>query len=59
MRIGQGKDNARKYLEENPEVANKIKAAILENFHLDYDLPASETVDKQTDSSAESSTDEN
>lgn len=59
VRIGQGKDNARKYLEENPEVANKIKAAILENFHLDYDLPASETVDKQTDSSAESSTDEN
>lgn len=28
-RIGQGRDNARKYLEENPEVAEEIKNKIL------------------------------
>ena len=29
VRIGQGKDNARKYLEDNPEVAEEIKGKIL------------------------------
>lgn len=29
MRIGQGRDNARKYLEDNPEVAEEIKNKIL------------------------------
>ena len=31
-KIGQGKDNARQYLKENPEVAEEIEAAIREKF---------------------------
>ena len=29
MRIGQGKENARKYLEDNPDIANEIQAKIM------------------------------
>ncbi len=31
-RIGQGKDNARNYLKENPEVAARLEAELLEKF---------------------------
>lgn len=31
-RIAQGKENVKKYLKENPSVAQEIKAAILDNF---------------------------
>ena len=31
-RIGQGRDNARKYLMENPEVADRIEAQVRENM---------------------------
>lgn len=31
-RIAQGKENVKKYLKENPSVAEEIKAAILDNF---------------------------
>jgi len=30
-KIGQGKDNAREYLREHPEIANEIDAKIREN----------------------------
>jgi len=31
-RIGQGKENARQYLKENPAVAQKLEAALREQF---------------------------
>jgi recombination protein RecA len=31
-RVGQGKDNAREYLEENPELAAEIEARIREKL---------------------------
>ena len=31
-RLGQGKENAKKFLTENPEIANEIEAKIRENF---------------------------
>jgi recombination protein RecA len=33
-KIGQGKENARQYLIEHPEVAQEIKAMILQQFNL-------------------------
>lgn len=33
-KIGQGKDNAREYLKEHPEIANEIDAKIRENANL-------------------------
>ena len=32
VRIGQGRDAAKKYLQENPEVAEKLEADIRKNF---------------------------
>ena len=32
VRIGQGRDAAKKYLQENPEVAEKLEADIRRNF---------------------------
>ena len=32
MRIGQGRDAAKRYLQENPEVADKLEADIRKNF---------------------------
>jgi recombination protein RecA len=31
-RVGQGKENARQYLKENPQVAQKLEAALREQF---------------------------
>ena len=33
-KIGQGKENARQYLIDNPEIAQEIKAEILKQFNL-------------------------
>ena len=32
-RIGQGRDNARRYLEDNPEVAEEVKQRIMEKIN--------------------------
>ena len=32
IRLGQGKDNARQYLEDNPELAEEIKAKVFEKL---------------------------
>lgn len=32
MRIGQGKDNARQFLVDNPEVAQEVKEKVLEHM---------------------------
>ncbi len=42
-KIGQGKENARQYLIENPEVAQEIKAEILKQFNLTGGDSVSET----------------
>ena len=42
-KIGQGKENARQYLLENPEIAQEIKAEILKQFNLAGGDPVSET----------------
>ncbi|MGI6664649.1 MAG: recombinase RecA [Christensenellaceae bacterium] len=47
-RIGQGRDNARKYLEDNPEVAEEIKAKIMATLNGDKEeaeIPVAETVE--------------
>lgn len=42
-KIGQGKENARQYLLENPEVAQELKTEILKQFNLAGSDPVSET----------------
>jgi recombination protein RecA len=42
-KIGQGKENARQYLLENPEVAQELKTEILKQFNLAGGDPVSET----------------
>ncbi|MFZ1947764.1 MAG: recombinase RecA [bacterium] len=50
-RLGQGRDNARKYLKENPEIAAKIDAAVRQAMGLKppsrgKDLPPAEPLDE-------------
>lgn len=42
MRIGQGRDNARRYLEENPDVAAEVKEKVLERVGKPNLAPADE-----------------
>ena len=42
-KIGQGKENARQYLIEHPEVAQEIKEVILKEFNLPAGDPVLET----------------
>ena len=46
QRIGQGKDNTRKYLKDNPEIAEEIEVKIRENY---ADKPISEIIAKNDD----------
>jgi len=36
-RIGQGRENAKQFLKDNPEIAEEIKSTILKEYHLAYD----------------------
>ena len=45
MRLGQGRDNARSYLEQNPEIADEIDERIRERL-LAERAPAEEEVGK-------------
>jgi recombination protein RecA len=47
-RIGQGKDNARNYLRENPQVAVKLEAELREKFQ-----PAEASRDESNDGGGE------
>ena len=47
-RIGQGKENARQYLKENPAVAQKLEAALREQF-VPQEAPRGEEDDKDGD----------
>jgi recombination protein RecA len=33
QRIGQGRENAKQFLKENPKILDKMEKEILENFH--------------------------
>src|SRR5207342_1595380 len=50
QRIGQGRENAKQFLKENPDVANKIEAAVRQNAGLIAEaIMAGETGDKDSD----------
>ncbi|HCA90088.1 MAG TPA: DNA recombination/repair protein RecA, partial [Legionellales bacterium] len=51
-KIGQGKDNVRNYLKENPEIANEIEQQIRAEL-LQKTLPLTEAIGEDTDSSHE------
>jgi len=42
-RIGQGRENAKTFLKENPHIANAIEDKIRASHGLDFNLPANET----------------
>src|SRR4026209_622781 len=50
QRIGQGRENAKQFLKENPGIANKIEAAVRQNAGLIAEaIMAGETGDKDSD----------
>src|SRR6186713_593924 len=50
QRIGQGRENAKTFLKENPDIANKIEAAVRQNAGLIAEaIMAGETADKDSD----------
>ena len=54
QRIGQGRENAKQFLKENPDVANKIEAAVRQNAGLIAEaIMAGEGEDKDDDEAAE------
>jgi len=54
QRIGQGRENAKQFLKENPDVANKIEAAVRQNAGLIAEaILAGESDDKDDDEVAE------
>ncbi len=48
-RIGQGRDNAKKYLQENPEICEEVEKKIKENYSLAFDKCLTEELDKVED----------
>jgi len=48
--IGQGRENAKQFLKENPDIANKIEAAVRQNAGLIAEaIMAGEAGDKDSD----------
>ena len=45
-RIGQGRENAKQYLRDNPEVCNEIEAKVRENYMAAFDKSLSESIEK-------------
>ena len=48
-RIGQGRDNAKKYLQENPEVCSEIEKKIKDNYAIAFDKCLTDELDKAED----------
>ena len=48
-RIGQGRDNAKKYLQENPEICNEVEKKIKENYSLAFDKCLTDELEKSDD----------
>ena len=57
-RIGQGRDNAKAYLQENPEVADRVEAQIRENLYNQSSRSRSKAAEKAVDVSADDFDDE-
>ena len=45
-RGGQDRDNAKKYLQENPEICEEVEKKIKENYSLAFDKCLTEELDK-------------
>ena len=52
-RLGQGRENARKFLQDNPSISQEIEAKIREVFNLDP-IPAQTSADNDTDNASSS-----
>jgi len=53
-RLGQGRDNAKQYLREHPEIAQKIEQDIRANLGVGLKIPVSEETEEGTELSEES-----
>ena len=49
-KIGQGRENAKQYLKDNPEVCATIEAKVREHYGIDADETATESVEKKSSS---------
>ena len=58
-RIGQGRENVKKYLEENPEIMDEIEAKVRKNFDTAFEKSltdeATEATEKETDADEDNS----
>lgn len=45
-RIGQGRENAKQYFRDNPEICNEVEAKIRENYSTAFDKSLSESIEK-------------
>lgn len=45
-RIGQGRENAKQYLKDNPEICKEIETKIRENYNAAFDKSLSESIEK-------------
>ena len=52
-KIGQGKDNARIFLKENPEISNEIEQLVRDNANISAEINAIELVEEDEPKSAE------
>ncbi len=57
-RIGQGRDNAKLYLQQHPEVSDEIEAKIRENLYAANSRPRARAAEKAVDVSADDFNDE-
>lgn len=46
-RLGQGRENAKQFLKENPDIANEIQLAIRTHYNLDEEVPVSDMSEEQ------------
>jgi recombination protein RecA len=52
-KIGQGKDNARIFLKENPEISNEIEQLVRDNANISAEINAQELVEEDESKSTE------
>jgi len=57
-RLGQGRDNAKQYLRENPETAQKIEEEIRANLGVGLKIPVDTEIDEEAELSEESDVEE-
>lgn len=58
-RIGQGRDNAKLYLQQNPDIADRLEAQIRENLYAQSNRPRARAAEHAVDVSADDFNDEN